>query len=369
MAERIQGKLGKAESSGPPPSVSSAAQPSRAKVQQAPVQQVATKPAVSQEELERLKQVLMQQQKELEALRATSAKDRDTIQKLEETLLTNFELMEHSVSDSLGNMDEKLNKIEQQRSQVRTRQREEQTSPSVATNKAKQRNLAPKASPKSVVRPKPNLIEDVSLMGRKKKQTALPASATKDLVPLPLPPENEIVDETRPLAQRRETQVLPLPVKDKGSDDFYDPGLDEPKSPYTLTSRPQVKSLYDQGLKALINYRYKDAIETFEGMLKQFPDDDYSDNAQFWLGRAYYSVNQLDQAEQSFYRVLANYEHRPTSQGYKTPDAMFMLGKISIARNSPKRSQYYFNEVIKRFPSSTAASNAEEELKVLNTEP
>ena len=154
-------------------------------------------------------------------------------------------------------------------------------------------------------------------------------------------------------------------TSEKDAPHFEDPFLTEPKAPYKLKKRPQVRKLYDQGLDAMINQKYKEAIQTFQDMLKQFPDDEYSDNAQFWLGHVYYSLNRFDQAEAAFHKVLSQYEHRPTTQGYKTPDAIYMLGKMSKSRNDTLRSEYYFKEVIKRFPGSTAASNAEEELKTL----
>ena len=56
---------------------------------------------------------------------------------------------------------------------------------------------------------------------------------------------------------------------------------------------------------------------------------------------------------------MRKYEHRPTSQGYKTPDAILMIGQIYEQREKQMEAQYYYREVINRFPSSAAALEAE----------
>ena len=67
-------------------------------------------------------------------------------------------------------------------------------------------------------------------------------------------------------------------------------------------------------------------------------------------------------AEGVFRKVLTLYEHRPTTQGYKTPDSIYMLGKLNQHKNLNQRASYYYKEVIKRFPGSAAARNAERDL-------
>lgn len=335
----------------------------------------------SNEEYERLKKIIAQQQQTLQELQASQSRDRETIRQLEQTILTNFELLEHSVSESLSDVEQKLETVETnnrpRQSQSKTPSRTNSAPSQVSTSQQTARVASSSNSPPKP-EPEAELIEDVSLFPKNSANTANlqktsemveNSPPTVQPVPVPLPPDEEIVDERRPVAQNRVvepiTNDIPAVVNQTKDSPYNDPRINEPASPYKLTSQPQVKKLYDQGMDAMINRRYKEAIETFRSMLKQFPNDDYSDNAQFWLGHVYYSVNQIPQAEQAFYKVLENYEHRPTSQGYKTPDAIYMLGKISMIQNQPKRSEYYFREVMKRFPGSTAASNSEEELKVL----
>jgi len=111
-----------------------------------------------------------------------------------------------------------------------------------------------------------------------------------------------------------------------------------------------------------IKKNHEQAIQVFENFTERFPNDLDSDNAFFWIGRSHLELNQVEKAEGAFRKVLTLYEHRPTTQGYKTPDSIYMLGKLNQHKNLNQRASYYYKEVIKRFPGSAAARNAERDL-------
>ena len=144
--------------------------------------------------------------------------------------------------------------------------------------------------------------------------------------------------------------------------DFSDPDLVPPEDPFILIRHPGVKKIYNQGMTAVIQKNHHQAIKVFENFTTRFPDNLDSDNAFYWIGRSYFELNQWKKAEESFRKVLTRYEHRPTSQGYKTSDSIYMLGKLQLKQNLKQRAFYYYEEVIKRFPGSAAARNAERDL-------
>ena len=115
-------------------------------------------------------------------------------------------------------------------------------------------------------------------------------------------------------------------------------------------------------MTAVIQKNHEQAILIFENFTKRFPDNLDSDNAFYWIGRSHLELNDLKKAETAFRNVLRYYEHRPTSQGYKTPDVIYMLGKLQEKQNLDQRAAYYFGEVIKRFPGSAASRNAKLDL-------
>ena len=154
--------------------------------------------------------------------------------------------------------------------------------------------------------------------------------------------------------------------KDSKEPEFEDPDLSEPENPVILIRHPGVKKIYNQGMNEVIQRQHESAIRIFENYVKRFPEDMDSDNALYWIGHSYFQLKQNQKAERAFRKILTGYEHRPTSQGYKTPDAIYMLGKISERRRDPVASKYYYRTVIARYPGSVAARNATRDLNRLS---
>ena len=154
--------------------------------------------------------------------------------------------------------------------------------------------------------------------------------------------------------------------KESKEPEFEDPDLSEPENPVILIRHPGVKKIYNQGMNEVIQRQHESAIRIFENYVKRFPEDMDSDNALYWIGHSYFQLKQNQKAERAFRKILTGYEHRPTSQGYKTPDAIYMLGKISERRRDPVASKYYYRTVIARYPGSVAARNATRDLDRLS---
>ena len=154
--------------------------------------------------------------------------------------------------------------------------------------------------------------------------------------------------------------------KESKEPEFEDPDLSEPENPVILIRHPGVKKIYNQGMNEVIQRQHESAIRIFENYVKRFPEDMDSDNALYWIGHSYFQLKQNQTAERAFRKILTGYEHRPTSQGYKTPDAIYMLGKISERRRDPVASKYYYRTVIARYPGSVAARNATRDLNRLS---
>ena len=154
--------------------------------------------------------------------------------------------------------------------------------------------------------------------------------------------------------------------KESKEPEFEDPDLSEPENPVILIRHPGVKKIYNQGMNEVIQRQHESAIRIFENYVKRFPEDMDSDNALYWIGHSYFQLKQNQKAELAFRKILTGYEHRPTSQGYKTPDAIYMLGKISERRRDLVASKYYYRTVIARYPGSVVARNATRDLNRLS---
>ena len=128
------------------------------------------------------------------------------------------------------------------------------------------------------------------------------------------------------LAIESKTENAPMkaPATESTENNFSDPDLYPPDDPFILIRHPGVKKIYNQGMTAVIKKNHEQAIQVFVNFTERFPNDLDSDNAFYWIGRSHLELNQMKKAEGAFRKVLTLYEHRPTTQGYKTPDSCLL---------------------------------------------
>jgi tol-pal system protein YbgF len=120
------------------------------------------------------------------------------------------------------------------------------------------------------------------------------------------------------------------------------------------------QAAYSQAFDALKLSNYPGAISGFRQFLASFPTSDLADNAQYWLGEAYYVTRDFDQAATSF-RVVG--ERWPNSR--KAPDALVKLGFAQYELKRYPEARATLSEVTRRFPDSDAARLAAERLRRL----
>ena len=155
-------------------------------------------------------------------------------------------------------------------------------------------------------------------------------------------------------------------LKVEDNEIWEDPDLEPPVSPIKLTVFTAAKKAYNEAFKAYTRKDYDGAADQFDSFLARFPNDLDADNAQFWRGMAFFDMDRFDEAEEEFRKVLKNYEHGDTQDGYKTPDAVLMLAKIYALRKKPIRARYYYNWIVQKFPEGRSATKAQMEMASLN---
>lgn len=147
---------------------------------------------------------------------------------------------------------------------------------------------------------------------------------------------------------------------------WRDPDLIPPTDPINLTIIPGAKKQYQTAFKTYAGRNFEEAIEQFSNFLERFPNDVDADNSQYWIAQAYFNLENYSESEQALRKVIRNYEHKDTKRGYKTPDAILLLGRIYLIKDMPVKARYYFNEVIERFPDSRSAAKAKREIQSMN---
>ncbi|MBS1256817.1 MAG: Cell division coordinator CpoB [Deltaproteobacteria bacterium] len=336
---------------------------------------VAAKQEELSEENRQLLAKIEQLEQQISTLQNQQNKQRDDFQLLQQQWETNFSLLESSVEQSLNS-----NMTAETPDSINTQQTDNQ----LVSQSAGSMDITPQGSLPA--------FENYSLLQKTPTETKTGTSSAQEMAEINDldSGKQEIIEEEPGFAETEEVnhddledpedlpdpEVRALPAAESASETtpkiatttespenkFSDPDLNPPDDPFILIRHPGVKRIYNQGMTAVIKKDHNQAILVFENFTERFPNDLDSDNAFYWIGRSHFELNELEKAEEAFRKVLTHYEHRPTSQGYKTPDSIYMLGKLNEQRNLHQRAAYYFEEVIKRFPGSAAARNAERDL-------
>jgi tol-pal system protein YbgF len=118
------------------------------------------------------------------------------------------------------------------------------------------------------------------------------------------------------------------------------------------------QAVYGQAFDALRAGSYSTAITGFKDFLTTYPSSTLADNAQYWLGEAYYVTHDYDGAAGSFRTVLKKW---PDSR--KAPDALLKLGYTQFAQKQFPAARATLNEVVQKYPNTDDAKLATDRLK------
>ncbi len=120
---------------------------------------------------------------------------------------------------------------------------------------------------------------------------------------------------------------------------------------------------YQAAFDLLKDGKYSAAIAGFKQFLTTFPQSALADNAQYWLGEAYYVSKDYQQALRSFRTVIEKY---PESR--KIPDALLKVGYCNYELKNFNDAKTALNQVVQQFPETTAARLASQRLARMESE-
>ena len=124
----------------------------------------------------------------------------------------------------------------------------------------------------------------------------------------------------------------------------------------------QTKLEYDQAFSLLKQSQYEQAIRAFRDYLAKYPISEYSDNAQYWLGEAFYVMRQFELASNEYAQLVNNY---PESQKYT--HALLKIGYSLHELGQLEEAKRILDDLQLNYPRTTASRLAEERLKLINT--
>jgi len=123
------------------------------------------------------------------------------------------------------------------------------------------------------------------------------------------------------------------------------------------TPVPAPRELYSQAYADFARGNYDLAIQGFSEYMKFYPDTDFTDNAQYWIGECLYGKKEYAEAIEAWNTLFRDY---PSSD--KVPDGRVKKGMAleKLGRRSQALVEYRY--VVDRYPTSPAARIARERL-------
>jgi tol-pal system protein YbgF len=118
------------------------------------------------------------------------------------------------------------------------------------------------------------------------------------------------------------------------------------------------KKLYNVATKYFGTGAYDKALTKFKEYIDKFPDDDLTDNAQYWIGECDLKKGEYLKAVEEFQKVI---EYYPL--GNKVPDAYLKIGYSYLYLKDNVSALQYFNLVRDMFPHTDASIEAEKKIK------
>lgn len=127
---------------------------------------------------------------------------------------------------------------------------------------------------------------------------------------------------------------------------------------------PSAEELYNTAFGDLNKGSYDLARQGFEEYLKNYPDTELSDNAQYWIGESHYIQRKFSDAIQGFDKVLTNYP-----KGDKAPAAALKKGYSLLETKNNDAGVRELRQLIQKYPNSDSAPLAKDRLNAMGISP
>jgi len=207
-----------------------------------------------------------------------------------------------------------------------------------------QRITGLRGAPPATLRTVPGSTDDGSAMTRGASATGTELASSR-----PQPAVTEDVPEVRE-ALDTPSSVTGIPVPDTQARE--------------MAASPEAeKASYDMAFQSLKDLKYADAAEQFQDFLGSYPNSDYADNAQYWLGESYYVTRNYDIALEAFQGLMNKYPDSP-----KVPDGLLKIGYTHYELKQWDKARAALTQVQEQYPDTTLARLAGSRLRSMKLE-
>jgi tol-pal system protein YbgF len=190
-----------------------------------------------------------------------------------------------------------------------------------------------------------------------------PKTEEPSLVPPAQPPMSPSVDAQLSNLQTSMTELLDRLDVLNARIAKLESGAPPPSAAPSSTRSPAIRTadvaeVYRRALTLYAQNKFSDARALFQQVFDGDPTGQLADNALFWIGETYFAAGDYQNAMRLYERVTKDF-----ATENKAPDAMFKLGVTFEKTGDLGMARKTFEECIQKYPYSTPASSAKQELQ------
>ncbi len=177
------------------------------------------------------------------------------------------------------------------------------------------------------------------------------ANTTASVSSAPEQPQigQDVPEVRQPLVVQRTVTSVPLPTTSSAA--------------VVAASPAEEKAGYDNAFSALKDLRYAESAQAFLDFIELYPNSEYADNAQYWLGESFYAAGNYDLALNAFNGLLSNYH-----DSSKTADALLKIGYSHYEKKEWPQARAALEQVKAQYPETTLSRLAESRLRNMRLE-
>ncbi|MCD6353358.1 MAG: tol-pal system protein YbgF [Proteobacteria bacterium] len=164
--------------------------------------------------------------------------------------------------------------------------------------------------------------------------------------------QNRLKETEERIAQLEAKKPIPTPSSPPSDLHSSTPSYSKPSGSL------DPEEIYAEAYNLYKEKRFSPARDSLLKFLNQFPDTEYSDNAQFWVAECYYKEGKYEEAILAYEEVVQKYP-----QGNKLPDALLKQGLCFQAMGDTISFRILLQRVIETYPKSPQAEIARKEIE------
>jgi TolA-binding protein len=129
------------------------------------------------------------------------------------------------------------------------------------------------------------------------------------------------------------------------------------RSTFTTTSDGLILAspeydMFQAGLRLFNNRSYEKSLAMFTDCLGKFPDGEYRDRVQYWIGECNYQLKRMEQAIEAYKKVFA-YQN-----SVKADAAQFQIALAHQKLGQTEKARAEFRRLVERYPASNYVERA-----------